>query len=143
MKKSGIENQKISRKIKMWVDHLHPLVGERQSGRRAPVLPGSCPVFGVPTPRERGKRAHSGPVFGIGLSRTGTKSLTVALNRLGYHVVHQPQALLHLLSRVRSDDGVAVSPKLQDLLASFQFYDGKCEGLLLFSPFSQSLILTH
>lgn len=29
-------------------------------------------------------------VFGIGLSRTGTKSLTTALNTLGWHVVHYP-----------------------------------------------------
>mgnify|MGYP000010224081 CR=1 FL=1 len=29
-------------------------------------------------------------VFGIGLSRTGTKSLTVALNMLGIHVIHYP-----------------------------------------------------
>lgn len=30
-------------------------------------------------------------VFGIGLSRTGTKSLTAALRTLGYHVVHYPK----------------------------------------------------
>ena len=29
-------------------------------------------------------------VFGIGLSRTGTKSLTVALNTLGWHIAHYP-----------------------------------------------------
>lgn len=29
-------------------------------------------------------------IFGIGLSRTGTKSLTVALNMMGVHVIHYP-----------------------------------------------------
>ena len=29
-------------------------------------------------------------IFGLGLSRTGTKSLTVALHKLGYNVIHYP-----------------------------------------------------
>lgn len=29
-------------------------------------------------------------VFGIGLSRTGTKSLTISLNQLGFNIVHYP-----------------------------------------------------
>ncbi|HBE21639.1 MAG TPA: hypothetical protein DEG17_06065 [Cyanobacteria bacterium UBA11149] len=29
-------------------------------------------------------------VFGIGLSRTGTKSLTISLNKLGFNIVHYP-----------------------------------------------------
>jgi hypothetical protein len=33
---------------------------------------------------------HTGKVFGIGLSRTGTHSLTKALNVLGYNVTHYP-----------------------------------------------------
>jgi len=35
-------------------------------------------------------------VFGIGLSRTGTKSLTRALELLGYRAVHSPRVLLRL-----------------------------------------------
>lgn len=37
-------------------------------------------------PREEAK----GKIFGIGLSRTGTLSLTIALRRLGYHAIHTP-----------------------------------------------------
>ena len=33
---------------------------------------------------------NTSKIFGIGLSRTGTKSLTVALNTLGWHVAHYP-----------------------------------------------------
>ena len=48
--------------------------------------------------RTRGENAWSWPsrtrkpkVFGIGLSRTGTTSLTEALHLLGYHAIHFPQ----------------------------------------------------
>jgi hypothetical protein len=33
---------------------------------------------------------YSGKIFGVGLGRTGTKSLTLALRRLGYDIVHYP-----------------------------------------------------
>lgn len=36
------------------------------------------------------KSSHSRKIFGLGLSRTGTKSLTKALTMLGYEVVHYP-----------------------------------------------------
>ena len=40
----------------------------------------------------------SGLVFGIGLSRTGTSSLSAALRSLGYEVVHHPRVLSQFLS---------------------------------------------
>ncbi|MEM9452514.1 MAG: sulfotransferase family protein [Cyanobacteria bacterium P01_E01_bin.6] len=38
-----------------------------------------------------GSWSTSSKVFGIGLGRTGTKSLTCALNYMGIHVVHYPE----------------------------------------------------
>lgn len=38
-------------------------------------------------------QAHRGRIFGIGLSRTGTLSLAVALRLLGYRTVHYPWSL--------------------------------------------------
>ncbi len=35
-------------------------------------------------------RSKKAKIFGIGLSRTGTKSLTAALNRLGFSIIHYP-----------------------------------------------------
>jgi len=54
-------------------------------------------------------------IFGIGLSRTGTKSLTAALNILGFNVVHYPTDTITLqelqsgnynLTRLKSADGL-------------------------------------
>lgn len=33
-------------------------------------------------------------IFGVGLSRTGTSSLTIALRHLGYNIIHGPQPFL-------------------------------------------------
>ena len=43
-------------------------------------------------------------VFGIGLGRTGTRSLSAALNILGYMTVHQPDTHLMLLGRSAASD---------------------------------------
>lgn len=42
-------------------------------------------------------------VFGLGLSRTGTKSLTVALHLLGFDVVHYPTDQESLAAMIRGD----------------------------------------
>ena len=61
-------------------------------------------VLGRRSPRERsgggggggdggardGGNAERIRVFGVGLGRTGTRSLTAALNRIGWHCLHQP-----------------------------------------------------
>ena len=47
-------------------------------------------VLGTPSVRERSGAKAPPQVFGIGLARTGTKSLSAALNALGWHCVHQP-----------------------------------------------------
>ena len=47
-------------------------------------------VLGRPSPKEQAGGAYNGHVFGIGLGRTGTRSLTRSLNILGYYCVHQP-----------------------------------------------------
>ncbi|MEH6379728.1 sulfotransferase family protein [Streptomyces sp. KLMMK] len=46
--------------------------------------PGAVPRLGPPAPAPRPK------IFGIGLSRTGTRSLTAALRTLGFDVAHYP-----------------------------------------------------
>lgn len=68
-------------------------------------------------------RAQRAPVFGIGLSRTGTKSLHTALRTLGYRSDHFSTHLL----RFRGDtvtldfDGVAAYEALTDITAAFFF----------------------
>jgi len=48
-------------------------------------------------------------VFGIGLSRTGTVSLTAALKRLGYRAKHYPH-LLKVIETAEAYDAVTDSP---------------------------------
>lgn len=57
-------------------------------------------------------------VWGIGLTRTGTKSLTKALELLGYRAVHYPtlSTLLHEPIEAATDEPVAVSYKYLDFL---------------------------
>lgn len=79
-----------------------------------------------------GARARTRPkVFGIGLSRTGTQSLTAALRVLGFSVVHYPTDAGTLETLVRGDarfplleqhDGIAditVAPYFVDLAARY------------------------
>lgn len=51
-------------------------------------------------------------IFGIGLSRTGTNSLTLALKELGYNAIHYPQPPLlpELLEVVKQYDALTDSP---------------------------------
>jgi len=51
-------------------------------------------------------------IFGIGLSRTGTVSLTIALKILGYNVIHSPRPELvpELLHELRKWDGATDAP---------------------------------
>jgi hypothetical protein len=50
-----------------------------------------------------GARAQRPPVFGLGLSRTGTRSLTAALHVLGWHTVHYPTDADTLSTLARGD----------------------------------------
>ena len=71
----------------------------------------------------RPMRAQRPPVFGIGLSRTGTKSLHTALCMLGYRSDHFSTHLLRFQGDgVTLDfDGVAAYDALTDVTAAFFF----------------------
>ena len=48
-------------------------------------------ILGRRSPREACRRGDGIRVFGIGMGRTGTRSLQAALNMLGWHCLHQPE----------------------------------------------------
>lgn len=54
-------------------------------------------------------------IFGIGLGKTGTKSLAMALRMLGYNIKHQPHSLDFLANRDGAVDGLM--PYFVDQLA--------------------------
>jgi Sulfotransferase domain len=47
---------------------------------------------------------NQGRIFGIGLARTGTKSLAVALTRLGYRTVHWPLSMAAIDAHAAATD---------------------------------------
>ena len=51
-------------------------------------------------------------IFGVGLFRTGTSSLTIALRKLGYEIIHPPRPALlpKLLDEIWDTDGANDSP---------------------------------
>jgi len=51
-------------------------------------------------------------IFGVGLFRTGTSSLTRALRELGYEIVHPPRPALlpEMLKEITDTDGANDSP---------------------------------
>lgn len=69
---------------------------------------------------------HTGHVFGLGLSKTGTHSLNAALDRLGWPSIHYPDPALMLASRFdealeghRAATDISVSAVFRELDVAF------------------------
>ena len=82
-------------------------------GYRNPGEPGA-PASGGNGPLTRAK------TFGIGLSRTGTTSLTLALEALGLSVAHFPTTM----KQIEEHDAATDTP----VAASFQALDSQLSG---------------
>lgn len=63
--------------------------------------------------------AHRGKIFGVGLNKTGTRSLAVALRRLGYRTLHKGDAGTSRLVEAADNNG---RPLLADIGEKFDAY---------------------
>ncbi len=75
--------------------------------------------------RRKGKdRSNQPKIFGLGLSRTGTSSLTLALERLGYRIMHFPDDLSTVRELSRGDSKLSILRKYDGItdITTIPFY---------------------